>query len=1255
MLVRGLSGSGKTYLAEALRRDHASALPAAMIDLRGVARIEDALHRIAQQLEVGPVFRATVNALRADEQCRPFVQSSPTMTIEATRESSVQGVAQTTSILIDGLADLIAAEATRYRVDAFLDALGPRAALPWILFVDEAERFSESPERAALLDLLVTLRERAPGVRLYLTGQEVPSDRFDAGDRIERTLGALDVAAITALLRQEGIDDAELARRILADTGGHPILVGMEIDLRSDANSDADASPVDSDRRTRWIYERLVARMPSPSARRIAPHLALLEWFDLGLLRRVFEAEVIDDAAFRVLVERAFIRRLGDGRYACHDAITLALRDRLWSEDPDRCRAVLEAAFRAFTERIAAEERATGELAFPRRADLRRGALRSAIGFDRQRALAYAEVELGIAICTLDSDQLFVLGREFQASQDKQVVALAEAQLDLLAEMGVGRFTRASADLLAQLACACTVAGRDGLADLLTSCACRLFEAAGLPERAAALADSAWHSRKLSIHAGSRIQARLALRDLDEARVVLAEARAALPDDHELRLAEARVLAAAGDVEAAVAALVPSLDDGATAVQARRLRARLLFEAGHGDSAMSEINAGLAVAPNDIELLDLQSDLLVERGDFSRATQMTAQHPALSNRAAGGARRVMLLFQDRAQRLAALGELERMSPAAPLAVRVQLALAFALHGEVAETDLMVAAIVAEAPILCPQMVGIQALARNAAGRHDEAAALASGLLEAGLRLPVAYEQAFMAYRALNRHDEAIAVAAQMAEHLPGYLVLASAWQLLAIGERDGINAVEAERAAMPPSLRSAGSVAWSYARALLAAKRNAQALDVIDTLVHTKGADDLTRSELLALRTQYAALLVDAGRTAEAREAARDLYLLAPEDPELVGAHAEILAKLRDEAALLAFADEVAHEHRWIVIDVLGRMVLQTRGSVDALRAEVMGNPNRPDLVFAFVMACRSAGRESEVSQLAAMIGSDRFAKGMDFVRDLVRDFERSASPMRLAQFRAFHETDPHELLTALSVIEMMRQTATPDETIEFVDEALRRAPEHTVPLTRAKIHVLLDAGRVDEAERQVAKYLAGKVPPSVLDPIELHIAVAQRDYDRAVAICDRGELGKLEAITVLIRAERYADAEARLETIVADGIEEREAVAFHHALVLINTDRARAALAKLTSRQASPDWRGRHAGLVGDAHRALGEMDAAIAAYTEACACADALVVDRLSLVELLTARGDLDAAAAQLAEVDAIAPAAAATFRRRHAAAPE
>ena len=159
-----------------------------------------------------------------------------------------------------------------------------------------------------------------------------------------------------------GLNDPGTAKRLFEFTDGHPLLLSMWIEEELDregpdgnAHLDEPSAQADEAERTRWIYDRIVHRFSDSTARKVAANLSLLEWFDLGLLRSVFDP-AFSEEAFEQMVNRSFIKPLGKKRWRCHDMVRKHLPAHRRSVDPEECAEVCRRAAEAFLKRLTQEE-----------------------------------------------------------------------------------------------------------------------------------------------------------------------------------------------------------------------------------------------------------------------------------------------------------------------------------------------------------------------------------------------------------------------------------------------------------------------------------------------------------------------------------------------------------------------------------------------------------------------------------------------------------------------------------------------------------------------------------------------------------------------------------------------------------------------------------------------------------------------------------------------------------------------------------
>ena len=248
-------------------------------------------------------------------------------------------------ILVDGHAVEASAEAFTAAVG---EAIGDRA----VLLIDTYE---------ALTPLDAWLRERflpqlPDGVLVVIAGRRPPlaAWREDPGwHELLRVVGLrnLEPEASRALLAGRGVP-AELHKRILRFTGGHPLALSLMADAVAEHGPQAAFEPERSVDVVRELVDRFARQVPSEDHRAALEISAIARSVTEPLLR-----EVLPDAParelFAWLCDLSFVEVAPDGAFP-HDLAREALDAELRWRDPDRYLELTDRIVGAFSRRARA-------------------------------------------------------------------------------------------------------------------------------------------------------------------------------------------------------------------------------------------------------------------------------------------------------------------------------------------------------------------------------------------------------------------------------------------------------------------------------------------------------------------------------------------------------------------------------------------------------------------------------------------------------------------------------------------------------------------------------------------------------------------------------------------------------------------------------------------------------------------------------------------------------------------------------------
>ncbi|MDQ6831150.1 MAG: hypothetical protein M3081_19985, partial [Gemmatimonadota bacterium] len=458
MLVDGLPGMGRRALIDWLRKHRCAGLLSAKIDLTPGSSESDVMRLLVGQLDasLAAEFEHQLAQLASEEGRQTLVNYAPSFDMRASFLGSIQEASQgNVTMPLGDLATVVQLDRRTRRLDLLESVLSQLRDRIWVLFVAGAENLDEGPlQRFMLRELVPRLRARFRGFRLYLSGQTVPSSGFARAEQISVTLGPFSAKETTDFLEHAGRDTSE-SKAAYSLTGGHPLLLSMYVDgaaARGRGASAAAAPLLDDSARTNWIYDGIISTLPSASLRAIAPDLASLDWFDLSLLRTVFETPITPDD-FQSLVKRSMVKALANGRWRCHDLIRPHLVAQRASLDPEGTRALQRRAFAAYRGRIDGEEERAGAKWFSDRLGFVSAALHSASAFSSREAEAFALSELALGVLEFEEAYVYALARSLDApSAAAAIKKIGQQTRGLLEDLTIQKWSDDTNALVGRLA-----------------------------------------------------------------------------------------------------------------------------------------------------------------------------------------------------------------------------------------------------------------------------------------------------------------------------------------------------------------------------------------------------------------------------------------------------------------------------------------------------------------------------------------------------------------------------------------------------------------------------------------------------------------------------------------------------------------------------------------------------------------------------------------------------------------------------------
>jgi tetratricopeptide (TPR) repeat protein len=1250
-LVDGLTGVGKTYLVDWLRKHRCAGVVTTLVPLGPRIGLDTVLARIADQVggEVRRSFRASMDAIRAEERRQALVHNAPVMVVDASGESAIGSARQSAGVAIDGdaLVTMAMRDRRQQRADAFVDAFDtPPDRL--VLLFDDADALDGDLAATLFAEIVPRLRDRVRDLRVVVAGQTVPTELFDPGQRLTSRLDVLDDDAAGELLRARGIADQEVARKLIETSGGLPWLLvqGTELAPAESMRLAAEGNPTE---RTRRIFERVVHQLRDPGARLIAADISLLDWFDVGILRAVF-GESVGASAVDELVRRSFVKPLPDGGYVCHGVIRPLLREQRWRDDASRCRQIARDAHMAYRTRLVDEERARDSFAVPDRLGLAAAALAVVRTADRQLMRSWCRLELGLSLANLHLEHAFEWIRMLDGEEDSELRSLGADGRRCGAALALLRLDATEAAILADLATTCEAEQRVDAAVSLTCTASAAFRASGKMERAIQLAKDAYARHPEPALAIRWSVAVGGTGDLDGARSVLVDALAQLGPLDELRLAEAQLMARRGELDAALTLYRELAEVNGPSQQTARLCLAGLAAATDPSQALAQVDAVLAVEPGNREALVLRARLLEQLGRNDEVIDLVIRNPALSIQAVSELAELQRAFHDKAARRRIVAEIELRPERVTRGGAVVLAEVLALFGEVNALDKLAAFACGRWPDLGPIFAIGRANALVGAGRAAEAVELLAPIVRSGPTLPGTYLALSSALQATGRLREVRPVLEKFALDCPAWA--GEAWgQILAVTlGTDGIGAAIAVADALPSTVLAAPQVRFMHARIRLEAGDAAAAERLLDAFVLTEGSESANTGLLVMARQLRAQALVVLGRTTEARAIATDLAVdFGAEEAAIVGS-AELLMMLGDERGVRDLVVATTDDRVAIrVLDGAIELILRRQSDPLALLAELERDGSRFELVAAIGVASVREGR-NDIGVLSDRALGLLTPKARSRWERLQATFQSSSSPAQVSALRELIVVRPDDPALRVSLVAALKSVGDYEAALAEVDVAEARFP--TIPAAGMRIDIWITAGRLDEAGAALAPYLELANPPAEQAGYVLAYHMARKDFESATrvmrSLADAHPSERTSMLVgsadMLLGAGKPEEALSLVENLTTSGSDQLANLLTTRAHALLELERhgevPDVLAPALALSDLSPDWRARLLRREGDAMRKLGRTDDAIIRYRIAADLSTRAVSARLALAELLEAKGDNEGAFERLMEVISFDP---------------
>lgn len=1226
MLVDGISGTGKTVLMDWLRSKYGH-IPSASLALKPGLNAFDLIVELVSSMDarLAQEFARRVRALEQNARSESLFTYSPTVSQQARLGGTISESSQNAGLSVEfgSLASHVQVERQARRLDILVETLAHLKGKTWVLFVDETEHLNDPSLRNFIFNVLLRrLHVTFSGFRLYMSGQKVPYGEFPPHECLRATLEAFSAEDTNALLQRGGVHDRKIQEAIFALTGGHPLLVAMCIndttltagDLRKNERHEIERV-LDEASRTRWIYERVLARFEDSAVRDVAANLVLLDWFDLSLIRSVFGA-AISDADFHDLVASSFIKGRAGGKWCCHELIRMHLRPHRWEVDPDRCRTVHRQAFSAYRSRISEEEKARGEPLVAGRLDYASAALTSALAFSADEAEQFSLSELSHALSLCEEEYLLGLARWAESIELPERLRHLFREIKLcLGQINLRQFGGGFTELADRLASHALITGDLDAAVILLHSAARACIAAGKPKQAVGFAKRLVEARDdLSDHV---LMAEAIAVDgaYEEGLQLLGAAKERFGDSIEIRLAEVRVNCESGkntDPTRAYAEAITDFPDDC--VDARLLFAAMLFQREEYDAALEQLEAVLREEPENRDALLGRVDALIHTGrvhDAVKELPDVAQHLALIMDNFAALQR-QLRDPVVANRLAA--EMSDDMDAIPIGLAFALIDCFVLQGNVETVDSLASAITCR----CPEASDVADVKRATVRLLTNDVDAARQILEP---LTTRDTQIFDAYFVLaachgkkgNTDDEREALG-KVSEMFAGLRDIVDSAIALTFAREDRNEEALAYLEKTETKRRLGPNALVRRADLLVARGESEQAKKILETIVYTTDRSELPLAALIAVRATYAHLLIQGGQQDEAAELADRLVESFQDVPEALTAAAQIYLVLRDEHKLREISHTGAELPASMRIGLVGRLatcVLERHQTVDALFTELRLHPDRMEYVAALDQLVTKKEMFTELEGI--LVRGEEVAPGMWGAWISLQAAARAElGPAGAAQLRSLSESHPDDPGILFATAEALREQGDLKEARKVIQTLAKSKPELSRMALAWEIGALIRTKQLDEAEDLLGPMLTDPDLPRDFVGIigELHDArddaVAAISFHKRVAerFPDLRRVALVRVADALIETDKHADALG-----VIDKLEEEApldtSLLITRAQALRGMDRMDDALLSLRQIEAmaniATDLRSQVLELKGDIYQDAGRLDEAVATYRAA------------------------------------------------------
>jgi tetratricopeptide (TPR) repeat protein len=1188
MLVDGLSGTGKSLLVDWLRKYSCQEIYHARLTLALSANTYDLMSSIAEQLhpKVADQYERGLESRRVAEERQTLINFSPTQGMNANTSGLIENPTQTISMDVGNLAKTLKDDRETRRLDLLVDSIAQHLrGKTWVLFIDEAG-YLDNPELAGffLKKLFPRLHSRFSHFRLYLTGQNVPTASFSKHERLEATLEVFQESDTNSLLQKARISDIKFQKSIFSITLGHPLLIGMLVEhilengiqtLKADAK--ILERTLDEGERTEWIYDRIIDNISDPQLREIAANLSLFEWFDLSLLREVFNQQISEES-FTGLVRRSFIKTLDQGKWRCHDIIIKYLRPHRRLLLQDESGEIHAKIVDALDGRIAAQQEKEGTWSFRDRINLTSAVLSSLLEISSAKAHDFLLTEIAMGLF-IDVHYLYPLARfaESQPISETMRQELMQAK-DSIEAINLEQTPLEAIAFLDQLGQHLYGKGNTKIAAYYLKAAANMFMTAGEHDRALTSAKQACQYED-SLESQTVLVRALTFAEKDDAAAeLISNLSQKYGDQTILQVERARLAYRQDQREVALKILYNAIALQPDQIDARRFLMERLLEEAQYEAALNQAEIILKIDPGEKRALIVCFDVLIRLGRYDEVIPKLQKSELPLASGIDELAPAFGILNDPLARGRLLAEMELKPESFPANLMIIMICYFSIAGNVQIVEKMVTSAENRWPEFSPLCQMYRAFARLNSGMTNEAQTLAEDLIKRGNSVPDTYFILATCYSKQGKFDEGIRILDDLADRFPYSRDLVEYNTANIYGSakqyEPGLAYLEQKAQGHPLNPFSLMAKADLY----IGLDKPEEAIQILEELIYTTGRSDLPIQVQLNVRAKYAGLLAQKGEREKAADIAYSILRLSV-DPSLKAMQAAgIFLALQDYEGL---REAYRSNNNWDInsrtsfLSWMTAILLQRNPGIDGLLAEFKAHPDRLEFVIALdqiITQTNQIDLGPDIFQKIEQIAPGTTATYIKFQSDLLSQ----ASPMQIQQLETAIKVHPENitLYFALGRVRLaMGQFAIAKKVF---DEAVRLNPEFEGVVVQLQATALLDAGELELAKALLEPYLAIQSPPwIVVEALRRYLAaigdwaaeinllenaarvypymrqhvtgiivdheIQDEHYEHALEILDRLSLDEelhhdlvASRIKALTRLERYPEALAAADEMLA-------------------------------------------------------------------------------------------------------------------------